>query len=114
MGLKNSAQSFQRLAQDVIGDLEDVFVYLDDILIFSKTQEDHLKTLEELFSRLSSAGLSLALSKCQFGVESLEYLGYKVSADGISPIPRKIDALQDFPPPQKQKDLLGFLGALNY
>ena len=52
MGLKNSGQSFQRLLDSVIGDMKGVFCYLDDLLIYSKTQEEHLRILEELFSRL--------------------------------------------------------------
>ena len=75
MGMQNSAQSFQRMVQDVLKDLPDVFVYLDDILVYSKSQKDHLKTLKELFERLNGAGLTLALDKCQFGVNKLNYLG---------------------------------------
>ena len=114
MGMQNSAQSFQRMVQDVLKDLPDVFVYLDDILVYSKTQKDHLRTLRDLFNRLDAAGLTLALDKCQFGVKQLHYLGYNVSSSGISPIPKKVDAIQNFPTPTKQKQLLGFLGALNY
>ena len=114
MGMQNSAQSFQRMVQDVLRDMPNVFVYLDDILVYSKTKKEHLETLEELFNRLNAAGLTLALDKCRFGVEKLSYLGYEVSASGISPIPKKVDAIQNFPVPVKQKQLLGFLGALNY
>ena len=114
MGMKNSAQAFQRMVQDVIGDMSNVFVYLDDLLIFTRTPQEHLETLEVLFSKLEQAGLTLALSKCEFGVDALEYLGYRVDSTGITPVKRKVDALQNFPSPAKQKDLLAFLGALNY
>merc|ERR1712088_992398 len=80
--------------------MPNVFCYLDDLLIFSKSTKHHLEILKELFSKLENAGLTLALSKCQFGVSSLEYLGYKVDSSGLIPI--------------KQKELLAFLGALNY
>ena len=70
--------------------------------------------VEEIFAKLSAAGMSIAASKCIFGVESLEYLGYVVSAEGISPVKKKIAALQNFPAPTKQKELLAFLGSLNY
>ena len=93
MGLQNSAQSFQRLLQEVIGDMPNVFCYLDDLLIFNKNQADHMATLEELFKKLSEAGMSIALNKCQFGQDSLNYLGYKVTAAGISPIEKKVAAL---------------------
>ena len=114
MGMRNSAQSFQRMVQDVIGDMTNVFCYLDDLLIYSKSVKHHLEILEELFKKLENAGLTLALSKCEFGVDSLEYLGYKVDSSGLTPIKKKVEALQKFPPPTKQKELLAFLGALNY
>ena len=114
MGMRNSAKAFQRLVDSVLNGLEGTFCYLDDILIFSKDKKTHLETLDKLFSRLAKAGLTVATSKCKFGQESLEYLGYVVSHEGISPMPRKVAALQNFPAPTKQKELLGFLGAINY
>ena len=114
MGMQNSAQAFQRLVDSVIGDLEGTFTYLDDILIYAKSEAEHMKILEELFSRLSRAGLSIALGKCEFGVQALDYLGYRVDASGLAPLPRKTEALRNFPRPTKQKELLAFLGAINY
>ena len=114
MGMRNSAQSFQRMVQGVIGNMHNVFYYLDDLLIFSKSVKHHLEILEELFSKLEQAGLTLALSKCQFGVDSLEYLGYKVSSSGLTPMKKKVEALLKFPLPTKQTELLAFLGALNF
>ena len=70
--------------------------------------------MEEVFKRLESAGLSVNLAKCKFGQESLDYLGFTIDRHGLKPIEKKVDAIQNFPPPQKQKQLLGFLGALNY
>ena len=114
MGMRNSAQSFQRMVQGVIGNMHNVFYYLDDLLIFSKSVKHYLEILEELFSKLEQAGLTLALSKCQFGVDSLEYLGYKVSSSGLTPMKKKVEALLKFPLPTKQTELLAFLGALNF
>ena len=114
MGMQNSAQAFQRLVDSVVGDMKSVFCYLDDLIIFSKSQKEHLETLEELFQKLDQAGLAIALSKCKFGVQSLDYLGYEVSSAGLKPLPKKTEALMKFPPPTKQKELLGFLGAINY
>ena len=67
-----------------------------------------------MFRRLSKAGLSINLDKCEFGRSSLDYLGFTIDASGLRPIEKKIEAIQNFPKPKKQKDLLGFLGALNY
>ena len=114
MGLQNSAQSFQRHIDDVLRDIPGTFVYLDDILLFHDSEEAHLKTLETVLKRLDDNGLTVALGKCEFGKDHLDYLGYTVSKEGIKPIKKKIEALENFPPPLKQKQLLGFLGALNY
>ena len=114
MGRQNNGQSFQRLVDSVLKGLPDTFCYLDDILLFSKSKESHLATLEELFKRLSKAGLSINLSKCEFGKTSLDYLGFTIDRDGLRPIEKKVEAIQNFPKPTNQKQLLGFLGALNY
>ena len=114
MGLRNSAQSFQRLIDHVLNGIEDIFVYLDDILVFSRTLKEHMKTLEEIFRRLEENGLALSLKKCRFGEQKIEFVGYSISREGITPLPRKLTATESFPAPQKQKHLLGFLGAINY
>ena len=114
MGLKNSGQSFQRLIENVLQGLPQTFVYLDDILVYTESEEEHLRILEELFNRLQKAGLTISLSKCEFGKTSLDYLGYTVSKQGVRPIEKKIEAISNYPIPEKQKQLLAFLGALNY
>ena len=110
MGLQNSA-SFQPLVDSVIRDMKDVYCYLDDILIYSKDQASHMK---ELFKRLSGAGLSLNLSKCEFGKGQLDYLGYTIDSTGLRPIVKKAEAITNFPVPLTQKQLQAFLGSLNY
>ena len=114
MGLQNSGQSFQKLLDSILKDMDGVFCYLDDILLYHKDKESHLKALEEVFKRLTKAGLSINLGKCKFGVQQLDYLGYTIDHRGIRPIEKKILAVSNFPEPEKQKQLLGFLGALNY
>ena len=78
MGLQNSGQSFQRLIDSVLRDIPGIFCYQDDVLVFSKNKSDHLATLEEVFRRLSKAGLSINLGKCEFGKTRLDYLGYTI------------------------------------
>ena len=114
MGLRNAAQSFQKVMNHVLEGLPNVFCYLDDILIWSSSISEHQKTIRELMGRLSDAGLTISLKKCQFQKTELEFLGFKVNAKGITPLPRKVEAITRFPPPSKPKDLLGFLGAVNY
>ena len=92
MGLRNSAQSFQRLIDHVLSGIEDIFVYFDDILVFSRTLKDHMHTLERIFKRLEENGLAISLNKCRFGEQSIEFVGYKVSRehsgalDAVSPV----------------------------
>ena len=87
---------------------------MDDILVYSKDETLHTATLEEVFLKLSEAGHAIRLKKCLFDTETLEFVGYMVNKNGITPLKRKIDAITSFPSPQKQKHLLGFLGAINY
>ena len=98
----------------ILGDMEEIFVYLDDVLVYSKDEASHMRTLEEIFRRLDKAGLAISKKKCIFGVKELEFVGYTVNKSGIAPIKRKLEAIAKFPSPQKQKQLLGFLGAINY
>ena len=98
----------------ILGDVPGLFCYLDDVLIYSKNEKEHLKTLNTIFHRLNDAGLAISLKKCVFGAESLEFLGYKVDCSGITPLPKKLSAIANFPAPKKPKHLLGYLGALNY
>ena len=114
MGLRNSAQSFQRLITHVLGNIPGIFVYMDDVLIYSKSNAQHRKTIDEIFKRLNDNGMAISLKKCVFEVSELDFVGYRVTRDGITPLPRKLEAIVKFPSPTKQKHLLGFLGAINY
>ena len=113
-GLKNGPSSWGKLLDSCLSGIENVYSYLDDLLVYSEDEESHMKTLEEIFRRLDKFGLSLALEKCDFGKENVEYLGYHVSTAGLRPLKPKIEAIQKIPPPTTQKELLQFLGALNY
>ena len=70
-----------------------VFCYIDDVLVYSKTPEDHQRTITELLRRLQANGMAISLSKCVFGVQEIEFLGWKVSTSGIAPLSRKIEAI---------------------
>ena len=112
MGLQNSAQSFQKHIDDVLRDIPGSFVYLDDILLFHDNEQAHLETLELILKRLDQAGLTIALEKCEFGKSQLDYLGYTISSKGIIPIKKKIQALEDFPPPLKAEAASWFSGGV--
>jgi len=89
-GLKNAAQSFQCL-MDVVGrDLDFIFIYLDDILVFSRSRQDHYHQLRQLFQRLDKYGLIVNVDKCQFGCTSIDFLGHRISVKGVTPLPGKV------------------------
>ena len=113
-GLKNAGQDFQRLMDEILGDIPRVYVYIDDILIASETLEQHLEDLEAVFKTLSANGLVIQRSKCVLGKPSLEFLGYTVDENGISPLPEKVAVIRATTPPTSIKELQRFLGMVGY
>lgn len=115
-GLSNAPATFQRAMDTVIGDLKllCVLVYLDDINVFSRTFDEHLLHLEAVFCRLISANLKLKPRKCNFFKEHLEFLGYKISKEGLSPVPAKVEAIEKMQTPANKRDVQVFLGMIGY
>ena len=115
-GATNAPATFQRLMHDCLGELNMnwCIVYLDDIIIFSDTKEEHLKRLEAVFQKLCAAGLKLKPSKCFFFREEIEYLGQVVSGKGISTNPKKIEAVSKWPTPKTVYDVRSFLSFVGY
>lgn len=112
-GLCNSPATFQPLMTHGL-EWSICLVYIDDLIIFSRTFDDHLLHLEQVFRRLREANVRLKLSKCHFVQAQVEYLGDIVSAQGLSPNPNKIKAVQDFPAPKNTTGVRAFLGLCNY
>ena len=94
--------------------LKECLIFLDDILIFSETFEDHISRLEAVFSRLKQHGLKLKPSECEFFKSSVRYLGHVVSEQGVQTDPDKIEALASWPEPSSIKELRSFLGFTGY
>lgn len=113
-GLKGAAQTFQRLMDSVLRDMPFLFVYLDDILVASSSQEEHVLHLRRLFERLTEHGLIINPAKCQFGLTEIEFLGHRVSKAGAVPLPAKVEAVSVFPRPVSVKSLQEFLGMVNF
>ena len=113
-GLRNAGQSLQRLVDEATRGLPFVFAYLDDFLIASKDQEEHMQHLRILFARLSAYGLLLNLEKCIFGAPEVTFLGYAVSAAGIKPTAERVQAILDIPQSKTCEELRRFLGMLNF
>ena len=113
-GLKNAAQTFQRLMDHILRDIPGVFVYLDDILVSSTNKADHALQLRAVFRALSDAGMVVQRPKCVFGVSEITFLGHHVSSAGIKPLPDRVAAVRDFPVPDSKKSLQTFLGMINF
>ncbi|GJP87017.1 hypothetical protein CLOP_g16984 [Closterium sp. NIES-67] len=115
-GLTNVPSNFQLTMNGVFRDLLDkcVIVYLDDILIFSKTQEQHFKDLDQVFQRLQKHRLITKGSKCEFLKSELDILGYVVGADCIKIDPKKITTIRDGKPSTNVQELQSFLGFVNH
>ena len=113
-GLKNAGQDFQRLMDEILGDLPRVFVYIDDILVASETLEQHLEDLDVVFKTLAANGMVVQRPKCVLGKTSLEFLGYQVDTTGISPLKDRVAAIEETSPPTSIKELQRFLGMVGY
>ena len=105
---------FQRLINEVLTDCNFAMRYLDDIIIFSKTEEEHLQHLEEIFECLMKAGLKLKLQKCSFFKKHIQYLGHLISDEEIQPLPEKLESIAKMPVPQTTKQVKQFLGLVGY
>ncbi len=115
-GLKNAPGTFQRLMESVMSSMNwrQCLVYLDDVIVFSRTFDEHLTHLKEAFQAIEDAGLKLKPSKCFFAKPKIKYLGHIVSKDGIAPCPEKCEAVMNFPTPHDVKSLRSFVGLANY
>lgn len=115
-GLSNAPATYQRLMEDILGDLNHriCLVYLDDVIVFSKTFEEHLTRLGQVFQKCREAGLKLSPKKCTFCAKRVKYVGHIVSQDGIEPDPSKIDKIAQWSVPQNADDVRQFLGFAGY
>ncbi len=115
-GLTNAPATFQRLMETCMGELNlrECLVFIDDILIFSKTFEEHLSRLDAVLQRLHKHGLKLKASKCEFFRTEVKYLGHVVSEEGVHTDPEKTSSLTTWPVPTSVKLLRSFLGFTGY
>ena len=115
-GLSGAPFTFQRLMNTVLREenWQTCLIYLDDVLIFSKTFTEHLKRLDIVFSKLEESGIKLSPRKCQLLLTELCYLGHKISKNGIEADPSKIEVLKSWPIPKNVHEMRSFLGFCNY
>ncbi|GJP42101.1 hypothetical protein CLOM_g1693 [Closterium sp. NIES-68] len=115
-GLTNVPSTFQMTMNDIFRELLDkcVIIYLDDILIYSRSREQHLRDLDAVFTLLHKNRLITKGSKCDFLKQELEFLGHVVSTEGVKIDPKKIKTIQEWKPLTNLKELQGFQGFVNY
>ena len=115
-GLTKAPATFQQLMQSCLGNLHLHYciIYVDDVIVFSKTLEEHLLRLRALFEKLKHVGLKLKPSKCKLFRQELIYLGHVVSKDGIQTDPKKVEAIHNWPVPTNVTEVRSFLGFTNY
>lgn len=116
MGLKSAPATFQRLIQTTLDELifKSVLVYIDDIMIYSKTFEEHLTQVDRVLELIIDAGLKLRPDKCDFLKDQIKYLGHTISSEGIQANDEKIQAIVDWETPQTVESLRSFLGLASY
>jgi Reverse transcriptase (RNA-dependent DNA polymerase) len=112
MGLSSAGANYQRMMATIFEDTNDKFTncYLDDLIVFSKVLESHLKHLEIVFNKFRDDGLKLKLSKCHFAKKEVEYLGHLVSEEGVKSNKNKIVAVKEYPRPESVSALRAVLG----
>ena len=115
-GLSNSPASFQRLMDVVLRDLTgtECWIFLDDLIVFSDTIEEHASRLEHVLQRFERANLQLQPAKCVFAKPQVQYLGYIVSRDGITASPDKVKAVRQYQTPRSVKDVRSYLGLVSF
>ena len=115
-GLCNAPSTFQRCMELVMKGLQwkTLLIYLDDVIIYSSTFDEHIKRLDEALTRLGDAGLKLKPSKCELFQESVVFLGHLVTPEGVKPDPGKVEAVHTWPIPRNVTGVRAFLGLCSY
>nr|VZI17913.1 unnamed protein product [Spirometra erinaceieuropaei] len=114
IGLRNVVQTFHRFHDHVIRGLPFVFACIDDLVVASRDEEEHKEHLVLVFDRLDKFGVVINSSKCVLGVPSLEFLGHQVDSECLRPLPSKVEAVRNFPPPTSKCQLQRLLGMVNF
>ena len=113
-GLRNSGATFQRMMDTIFGNINFCIVYVDDILVFSKSHEEHQDHLRCVLKLLRENGLVVRPDKCIFGTSSIDFLGHVIDESGIQPSASKVDAIRRFPTPCTVKEVQKFVGMINF
>ena len=113
-GLAQAPAYFQELMTGILKDFNFAIAYLDYIIIFSRTAEEHLSHMKQVFEKLQATKLSMKLSKCHFFSKKIQYLGHILSTKGICLLPLKTPVIQNIHPPTTPRQVCAFLGLVGY
>lgn len=115
-GLKNAPSTFQRVMDNVLREFQGkfCFVYMDDIIVFSTSLQEHIEHISKIFQVLNDTNLKVNLDKTEFLRKEIAFLGHVVTTEGVKPNPDKIRAVKEFPIPTTKKQIKSFLGLLGY
>ena len=105
---------FQRLVENPVAGIPYLAAYLDDVIVTGRTKEEHLSNLKQVLSALNEHGMKLRLEKCEFFRKQVTYLVHVISAEGLKPSEKRVDAVVNFPKPENGKQLESLIGKLNY
>jgi hypothetical protein len=114
MGLLGCPASFQRLMEQVLRGLQNILIYIDDVLVHTDTHEKHLEALEHVLRRLHQHHLKINQDKCLFGDKQVSYLGFTLTLEGIKPGEAKLKAIKNAGPPNDVKEIRSFMGLCNF
>ena len=114
MGLASAPSAFQRLVELVVKGIDNVVVYIDDLIIHSQTHEQHLQSLDNIFTRLAAYNLRVNLKKCVFGSSKTSYISFRLTKNSIFPGTDKLKAVIDAKSPENVKQIRQFLGLCNF
>ena len=115
MGLSSSADMFQEKMSWLVQELENVFVYIDDLLIItSGSYDEHLKKVDIVLQRLSKGGLKVKPNKCKWAMSEVEYLGHWITREGVKPMTDKVESILGIQRPRTRKEIRRFMGMINF
>uniref|UniRef100_A0A0K0FFN6 RNA-directed DNA polymerase n=1 Tax=Strongyloides venezuelensis TaxID=75913 RepID=A0A0K0FFN6_STRVS len=114
MGLSRSPDTFQRIVDNMMNQVEGSFVYIDDILLTAKNEDEHIRQIEKTFRIMEKYNTKITLEKTEFGKAEIKYLGFMLSENGIRPDPKEVQAVKDKEAPKNDKEVRAFIGMCSY
>ncbi|XP_063391344.1 uncharacterized protein K02A2.6-like [Cydia fagiglandana] len=113
-GICSASEVFHKKIYENFDDIEGVCMYIDDLLVYGRTKEEHDQRLKNVLERCVKVNLKLNRNKCRFGLQEIKYLGHRITKDGLSPDDSHITAIKNMPTPVNRKDIERFLGLITY